>query len=247
MLEKNGIKRKMAIFATFAVVLLIGMAFIPAAEGKPGEEEPLPEPKPGEADLPQREQMMEAAQEIELKDGRLHLPEEEAKRIRMSEEELDVFNQVLKEINMLVEKGYLDFEQKENTIEIEETEKTQQMRAQPMMPIGGGGSGGSSGKTEWVTSDSWIPPGLEHEVYLNHDHTQMLANEYVSGGTSAAVGFLVGLIGGLPGAVAGAIVGFVVGVGMTHIAEHVDEGSGVVFEGFQAPGALPTFYSVDPQ
>ncbi|MFW6197114.1 MAG: hypothetical protein ACOC5D_07270 [Thermoplasmatota archaeon] len=55
MLEKNGIKRKMAIFATFAVVLLIGMAFVPAAEGRPGNRETLPEPKPGEADLPERE------------------------------------------------------------------------------------------------------------------------------------------------------------------------------------------------
>ncbi|MFW6197115.1 MAG: hypothetical protein ACOC5D_07275 [Thermoplasmatota archaeon] len=121
---------------------------------------------------------MDAAQEIELKEGRLHLPEEEAKRIGMSQEELDVFNQVLKEINILVEKGYLNFEQKENTIEIEETKKTQQMRVQPMIPDGPGG-GGSSGKTEWVTRNSLIPPGVEHEVYLNHDHTQMLADEYV--------------------------------------------------------------------
>ncbi|MFW6197116.1 MAG: hypothetical protein ACOC5D_07280 [Thermoplasmatota archaeon] len=51
----------------------------------------------------------------------------------------------------------------------------------------------------------------------------------------------------MKGAVASTIVCFAVGVGMTHIADHVDEGSGVVFEGFQAPGALPTFHSVDPQ
>ncbi|MFP4143296.1 MAG: hypothetical protein ACLFT7_08150 [Thermoplasmata archaeon] len=38
MLEKDGIERKIAIFATFAVVLLMGMAFMPVAEGRPVEE-----------------------------------------------------------------------------------------------------------------------------------------------------------------------------------------------------------------
>ncbi len=139
MLEKSGIKRKIAIFATFAVVLLIGMAFVPAAEGRPDEREPLPEPKPGEdvydptcedvlekideaegverIELSEETQRkMKAAHEIELGPRGLYLPEEKAREIGMSSEEKEEFNEELAVLNRYTKEGYITFERNEQQI-----------------------------------------------------------------------------------------------------------------------------------
>jgi len=233
MLEKSGIKRKIAIFSTFAVVLLIGMAFVPAAEGRPDEREPLPEPKPGE------ERKIEAAQEIELKEGQLHLPEEEAKRIGMSQEEIGRFQRDLAEANILAEKGYLEFEKNgDGEIEIRRTEKTGELIGENIVAPMSGGSNWYSSSTGWTST--------EHELGLNAFWTAWLA-DYGTIGVMTLASILGILTKGAALPVLAVIAGAMLSVGLTY-AENQCEGSGVIwtFEDYHWTPHIDST-SVEPQ
>lgn len=208
MLEKNGIERKIAIFATLAVVLLIGIAFVPAAEGRPDERE-----TPGEEieiSEKARRKQMEVAQQIELKDGQLYLPEEEAKRTGINRGTLVHIERTIQALNRLKNRGIINFEKvtietpsgSEKTIRIEKTDEVENTESANIL---------GSGKNDWDYSTQYY--GYKLELWMDHSTTQdVIDAAHVGAGVATIISGIIASSGvgipiaGIPAIIAGILV-----------------------------------------
>lgn len=225
MFKDNLMKRKLVIFATFAVVLLIGALFVPAAQSSEIDFELSEEEK----------RKIEAAKEIDLENGELYLPENKSEEIGMDKEEKDEFDSVLQELNLWADEGYFEFKieivNETEEIIIETTEETEEL-TNGTKPLPGTNESlppeeeRLSGGSNWYdVSTSWTY--VEHELGLNEFWTQWLADYGVIGvGTLASI--LILITKGLGAGIAIILAAAMLNVGLTYAA-NLSEGSGVIW------------------
>ncbi|MFW6072379.1 MAG: hypothetical protein ACOC6U_02640 [Thermoplasmatota archaeon] len=240
-------ERKLEIFATFAVVLLIGALFVPAAQSSEIEIELSEEEK----------RKIQAAQEIELKNGELYLPENKSEEIGMSKEEKDDFDSILQEINLWAEEGYFEFEIEivneteeiivNTTDELDVIQQGEDSFPQSnitLTPIEERPTGGSNWYKIYT---GWT--GVYHEFGLNHFWTQWLAS-YPGIITVGLISVVLSIA--TSGAAAAVIIGaaiIILEVGI-NTAANIDEGDGVIWTFKQYWGTPPSwlvFESLEPQ
>ncbi len=226
---KKGTERKIAVFATFAVVVLLGAMFVPVAKGRPNVREPLPKPKPGK-----RETIRKATGEIELlKNKYIRLNLDNDLREDLSVEGLNFLETVVKQLNDEIRQGTIEIkETPNNELKIERTSRFEEKHLKGShsinMPIGGGGGSSSCGGETGYMSEPMSGIGNSRRItWMSSSRTQLYAHWAADEAISAIIGSLAGLIS----ASLGIIMGFVwawYSDGRFDKAANIDEGCGVV-------------------